>query len=283
MRVALAAVLFSRPDLLLLDEPTNYLDLEGALWLEAYLARYPHTVIIISHDRELLNRAVGGILHLEDKKLTYYAGPYDTFAATRAARVAAAEAENKKAEARRAHLQSFVDRFRYKASKAVQAQARLKMIDKINFIATPQEAALRRFSFPEPEELSPPIVNMESAAVGYGGAPVLSRLDLRIDQDDRIALLGKNGEGKSTLAKLIVGELAAMTERCCARRNCGSAISPSTRWTCCAATKPRWKRCAGSGPRKDRRGGAHGSRASGSMPTRRKRWWTSFRAGRRRA
>ena len=213
MRVALAAVLFSRPDLLLLDEPTNYLDLEGALWLESYLARYPHTVLIISHDRELLNRAVGGILHLEDRKLTYYAGPYDTFAATRAARLAAAEAENKKAEARRAHLQSFVDRFRYKASKAVQAQARLKMIDKINFIATPQEAALRRFSFPEPEELSPPIVNMESAAVGYGGAPVLARLDLRIDQDDRIALLGKNGQGKSTLAKLIVGELAAMSGR----------------------------------------------------------------------
>lgn len=213
MRVALAAVLFSRPDLLLLDEPTNYLDLEGALWLESYLARYPHTVIIVSHDRELLNRAVGGILHLEDRKLTYYTGPYDTFAATRAARLAAAESENKKAEARRAHLQSFVDRFRYKASKAVQAQARLKMIEKINFIATPQEAALRRFSFPEPEELSPPIVNMEGAAVGYGEAPVLSRLTLRIDQDDRIALLGKNGQGKSTLAKLIFGELEPMSGR----------------------------------------------------------------------
>ena len=211
MRVALAAVLFSRPDLLLLDEPTNYLDLEGALWLEAYLARYPHTVIIVSHDRELLNRAVTGILHLEDRKLTYYSGPYDTFAATRAARLAVAEAENRKAEARRAHLQSFVDRFRYKASKAVQAQSRLKMIDRIKLISTPQEAALRRFSFPEPEELSPPIVNMEGASVGYDGAPVLSRLNLRIDQDDRIALLGRNGEGKSTLAKLIVGDLEAMS------------------------------------------------------------------------
>ncbi len=213
MRVALAAVLFSRPDLLLLDEPTNYLDLEGALWLESYLARYPHTVIIVSHDRELLNRAVSGILHLEDRKLTYYSGPYDTFAATRSARLAVAEAENRKAEARKAHLQSFVDRFRYKASKAVQAQSRLKMIERIKFISTPQEAALRRFTFPEPEELSPPIVNMEGAAVGYGGAPVLSRLNLRIDQDDRIALLGKNGQGKSTLAKLIVGELEAMSGR----------------------------------------------------------------------
>ncbi|MCB1337278.1 MAG: ABC-F family ATP-binding cassette domain-containing protein [Maritimibacter sp.] len=213
MRVALAAVLFSRPDLLLLDEPTNYLDLEGALWLESYLARYPHTVIIVSHDRELLNRAVSGILHLEDRKLTYYSGPYDTFAETRAARIAVAEAENRKSEARRAHLQSFVDRFRYKESKAKQAQARLKMIDRIKFISTPQEAALRRFSFPEPEELSPPIVNMEGASAGYGGRTVLGRLTLRIDQDDRIALLGKNGEGKSTLAKLIVGELEPMAGR----------------------------------------------------------------------
>jgi ATP-binding cassette subfamily F protein 3 len=213
MRVALAAVLFSRPDLLLLDEPTNYLDLEGALWLEAYLARYPHTVIIISHDRDLLNRAVTGILHLEDRKLTYYSGPYDTFAETRAARLAVADAENRKMAARKAHLQSFVDRFRYKASKAVQAQSRLKMIERLKFTATPQEAALRKFSFPEPEELSPPIVNMESASVGYDGRTVLGRLDLRIDQDDRIALLGRNGEGKSTLAKLIVGELVPMSGR----------------------------------------------------------------------
>ncbi|TYB80915.1 ABC-F family ATP-binding cassette domain-containing protein [Maritimibacter fusiformis] len=213
MRVALAAVLFSRPDLLLLDEPTNYLDLEGALWLESYLSRYPHTVIIISHDRGLLNRAVGGILHLEDKKLTYYSGPYDTFAETRAARLAAAEAENRKMAARKAHLQSFVDRFRYKASKAVQAQSRLKMIEKLKFTATPQEAALRKFSFPAPEELSPPIIAMEGASVGYDGQPVLSRLDLRIDQDDRIALLGKNGEGKSTLSKLLADRLPALSGR----------------------------------------------------------------------
>ncbi|MZR12951.1 ATP-binding cassette domain-containing protein [Maritimibacter sp. DP07] len=213
MRVALAAVLFSQPDLLLLDEPTNYLDLEGALWLESYLARYPHTVIVISHDRGLLNRAVGSILHLEDRKLTLYRGNYDTFAETRAARLAVAEAENKKNEARRAHLQSFVDRFRAKATKARQAQSRLKMIEKLKFTATPQEAALRKFSFPEPEELSPPIVAIESGSVGYDGTPVLKKLDLRIDQDDRIALLGKNGEGKSTLSKLIAGRLPAMGGR----------------------------------------------------------------------
>ena len=210
MRVALAAVLFSQPDLLLLDEPTNYLDLEGALWLESYLGKYPHSVIIISHDRGLLNRAVTGILHLEDRKLTYYSGPYDTFAETRAARLAGAEAENRKVAARKAHLQSFVDRFRAKASKAVQAQSRLKMIEKLKFIATPQEVALRRFSFPEPEELSPPIVAIEGAVVGYDGHPVLSRLTLRIDQDDRIALLGRNGEGKSTLSKLLAGRLEPM-------------------------------------------------------------------------
>ena len=207
MRVALAEVLFSKPEILLLDEPTNFLDLEGALWLENYLARYAHTVIIVSHDRALLNRAVGSILHLEDRKLTFYQGPYDTFAATRAARIASADAENRKTDARRAHLQSFVDRFRYKASKAKQAQSRIKMIATLKPITTPREAALKRFSFPTPEELSPPIVSMENVAVGYGGAPVLSRLSLRIDQDDRIALLGRNGEGKSTLAKLLSARL----------------------------------------------------------------------------
>ena len=218
MRVALAGALFARPDLLLLDEPTNYLDLEGALWLESYLAHYPHTVIVISHDRALLNRAVGAILHLEDRKLTLYSGPYERFAETRAARLAAAEAENRKAEARRAHLQSFVDRFRYKAKKAKQAQSRLKMIERIQLIATPREAALRRFTFPEPEALSPPIVSLENVAVGYDGKAVLSRLSLRIDQDDRIALLGRNGEGKSTLSKLLAGRLKPLEGRITAAR-----------------------------------------------------------------
>ena len=213
MRVALAAVLFAQPDLLLLDEPTNYLDLEGAIWLESYLAKYPHTVIIVSHDRGLLNRAVGSILHLEDRKLTFYQGAYDTFAKTRAARLASAEAEAKRQDARRAHLQSYVDRFRYKADKAKQAQSRLKMIAKLEPITRPQEAALRRFSFPEPAELSPPIVRMENGTVGYEDTAILSRLDLRIDQDDRIALLGQNGEGKSTLSKLISGRLNPMAGR----------------------------------------------------------------------
>ena len=213
MRVALAAVLFTQPDLLLLDEPTNYLDLEGAIWLESYLAKYPHTVIIVSHDRGLLNRAVGSILHLEDRKLTFYQGAYDTFVKTRAARLASAEAEAKRQDARRTHLQSYVDRFRYKADKAKQAQSRLKMIAKLEPITRPQEAALRRFSFPDPEELSPPIVRVENGTVGYEDTAILSRLDLRIDQDDRIALLGHNGEGKSTLSKLISGRLDPMAGR----------------------------------------------------------------------
>ncbi len=207
MRVALAAVLFAQPDLLLLDEPTNYLDLEGALWLENYLAKYPHTVIIISHDRGLLNRAVQGILHLEDRKLTFYQGPYDQFARQRAEKLALAAAMSKKQEARRAHLQSYVDRFRYKADKARQAQSRLKELSKMEPISTPQEAGLKRFDFPNPEELSPPIIHMEGVSTGYDGTPVLSRLNLRIDQDDRIALLGKNGQGKSTLSKLLSDRL----------------------------------------------------------------------------
>lgn len=210
MRVALAGVLFAEPDVLLLDEPTNYLDLEGALWLENYLQKYPHTVLIISHDRGLLNRAVGAILHLEDRKLTLYRGPYDTFAQTRAARIAVAMAEGRKQEARREHLQSFVDRFRAKASKAKQAQSRLKAIAKLTPITLPHEAALRAFTFPSPEELSPPIIRVEGGSVGYGERTVLGKLDLRIDQDDRIALLGRNGEGKSTLAKLLSDRLKLM-------------------------------------------------------------------------
>ncbi len=209
MRVALAGVLFAQPDYLLLDEPTNYLDLEGALWLESYLQKYPHTVLIISHDRGLLNRAVQGILHLDNRKLTYWQGGYDQFARQMSERRAVLQAEAKKVEARRAHLQSFVDRFKAKASKAVQAQSRVKMLEKLTPITAPEEAKKVVFTFPAPEELSPPIINLDGAAVGYGGPPVLKRLNLRIDQDDRIALLGKNGEGKSTLSKLLAGKLQA--------------------------------------------------------------------------
>jgi ATP-binding cassette subfamily F protein 3 len=213
MRVALAGVLFAQPDLLLLDEPTNYLDLEGALWLESYLSKYPHTVIIISHDRGLLNRAVQGILHLDARKLTYWTGPYDQFARQIMERRAVLQAEAKKQEARRAHLQSFVDRFKAKASKAVQAQSRVKMLEKMTPITPPEEAKKQVFTFPAPEELSPPIINLDGAAVGYGGKPVLRKLNLRIDQDDRIALLGRNGEGKSTLSKLLAGKLDACEGR----------------------------------------------------------------------
>lgn len=209
MRVALAGVLFAQPDYLLLDEPTNYLDLEGALWLESYLQKYPHTVLIISHDRGLLNRAVQGILHLDNRKLTYWTGPYDQFARQMAERRAVLQAEAKKVELRRAHLQSFVDRFKAKASKAVQAQSRVKMLEKLTPITAPEDAKKVVFTFPEPEELAPPIINLDAAAVGYGGPPILRKLNLRIDQDDRIALLGRNGEGKSTLSKLLAGKLQA--------------------------------------------------------------------------
>jgi ATP-binding cassette subfamily F protein 3 len=210
MRVALAAVLFSEPDLLLLDEPTNYLDLEGSLWLEQYLKRFPGTMILISHDRDLLNTAVQSILHLEDKKLTLYTGPYDIFERTRAERLAVLEAQRVKQEAQRKHMQSFVDRFRYKASKARQAQSRLKAIAKLQPIAEITNERVAPFRLGEPEELSPPLLALESVSTGYDGRAVLSHLDLRIDPDDRIALLGANGNGKSTFAKLISNRLAAM-------------------------------------------------------------------------
>jgi ATP-binding cassette subfamily F protein 3 len=207
MRVALAAVLFSEPDLLLLDEPTNYLDLEGALWLEAYLTKYPHTVLIVSHDRELLNRSVGGILHLEDKGLIYYTGTYDMFAKQRAQKRALMASVAKKQDAKREHLQAFVDRFKAKASKAKQAQSRVKALEKMETIRAPEDVARTVFTFPKPEELSPPIIATENASVGYGETIILRDLNLRIDQDDRIALLGRNGEGKSTLSKMLSDRL----------------------------------------------------------------------------
>ncbi len=207
MRVALAAVLFAQPDYLLLDEPTNYLDLEGALWLENYLVKYPHTVLIISHDRALLNRSVGAILHLDERKLTYYTGTYDQFAKQRAEQRAVQAAAAKKQQAHREHLQAFVDRFKAKASKAKQAQSRVKMLEKMTTITAPEDAARVVFTFPKPEELSPPIIAIEGGSTGYDETIVLDKLNLRIDQDDRIALLGKNGQGKSTLAKLLSGRL----------------------------------------------------------------------------
>ena len=213
MRVALASVLFSAPDLLLLDEPTNYLDLEGTIWLENYLSRYPFTALVISHDRGLLNRAVNGILHLQGRKLTSYSGGYDSFDRVRREKLMLASAMAKKQETQRAHMQAFVDRFRYKASKARQAQSRLKMLERMEPIAASVEGSVSPIRFPDPEELSPPLLAFESASAGYDDRAVLSRLDLRIDQDDRIALLGANGQGKSTMAKLIAGRLAPMGGR----------------------------------------------------------------------
>ena len=210
MRVALGAVLFAQPDLLLLDEPTNYLDLEGTIWLESFLAKYPHTVLVISHDRELLNRSVTGILHLHDRKLTYYTGTYDQFDAERRMKLEQQQSMKRKQDAQRAHIQAYVDRFRYTASKARQAQSRLKQLAKMQPITGISENSVAGFQFPAPDELAPPLVTIEGGSVGYDGKPVLQRMNLRLDQDDRIALLGANGEGKSTLSKLLAGRLTLM-------------------------------------------------------------------------
>jgi ATP-binding cassette subfamily F protein 3 len=210
MRVALAGVLFAQPDILMLDEPTNYLDLEGTIWLETYLKKYPHSILIISHDRQLLNTSVNAILHLTDKQLTLYQGNYDTFDSVRRAKLAEQDAMARKQQATREHLQSFVDRFRAKASKAKQAQSRIKMLEKMEPIAAGVENAVAAFDFPTPEELSPPILRLEDTSVGYDEKPILKDLNLRIDQSDRIALLGANGQGKSTLSKLLADRLIPM-------------------------------------------------------------------------
>ena len=209
MRVALAATLFAAPDLLLLDEPTNYLDLEGTLWLEDHLAHYPRTVIVISHDRDLLETSVDQILHLEQGKLTLYKGSYSSFEEQRATR-AMLDAKNvKRQESERKRLQAFVDRFKAKASKARQAQSRMKMLERMKPITALVTQDVREISFPAPEKtLSPPIIAVDDVSVGYEpNKPVLNRVTLRIDNDDRIALLGSNGNGKSTLVKLLANRM----------------------------------------------------------------------------
>ncbi len=211
MRVALAGLLFTQPDLLLLDEPTNHLDLEATVWLEEYLRGYNGTILIVSHDRELLNRAVDEILHLEGGKLTLYQGGYDRFAATRRMRIVHSEKQRAKQDARKAELMKFVERFRAKATKAKQAQSRLKMVERMEPVVGITEESGISLSFPPPEELPPPLITFEDVSVGYDGKAILRNISMRLDSDDRIALLGANGNGKSTFVKLLAGRLTPMS------------------------------------------------------------------------
>src|ERR1700744_6369235 len=211
MRVALAAILFSAPDLLLLDEPTNYLDLEGVLWLENFIQKYRGTILIVSHDRDLLHTACEFILHLERGKLKLYTGGYDTFVETRAAARANDMAFAKKQEAARAHMQKFVDRFKASAAKARQARSRVKMLAKMAMVEVPPDEHVAPINIPEATPASPPLITMDRAAVGYeAGKPILTGMSFRFDPEDRVALLGKNGNGKSTMAKLLAGKLQSM-------------------------------------------------------------------------
>ncbi len=208
MRVALAATLFRQPNLLMLDEPTNHLDFEAMVWLENYLMRYKETLLIISHDRDILNKTVTHILHMEDKKLNAYTGTYDEFERRRAERLLNQAALREKQLKQKAHMQKFVDRFGATASKARQAQSRLKMIQKMDIVDAVMADRVTAFEFPEPQELRSPLITLDHVDAGYEtGKPILKKLNLRIDMDDRIALLGANGNGKSTLVKLLSGRL----------------------------------------------------------------------------
>lgn len=210
-RVALASVLFLQPNVLMLDEPTNHLDFESMVWLENFLMRYQHTLIIISHDRDILNKTVDHILHLENKKLVQYTGNYDTFERTRAMKLMNQQALHEKQQAQKAHLMKFVDRFRATASKARQAQSRLKAIEKMDIVDAVMAERVTAFTFPEPKEMKSPLIRLDKVDAGYSPSrPVLRGLDLHINSNDRIALLGANGNGKSTLVKLISGRLAAL-------------------------------------------------------------------------
>ncbi|MDF2799165.1 MAG: family ATP-binding cassette protein [Devosia sp.] len=211
MRVALAGVLFSQPDLLLLDEPTNYLDLEGTLWLEKYLATYPYTVFMISHDRDLLNKSVSSIIHLEHKKLTFYKGNYDTFENTRRMQMELNNKSREKTLDQIAHMQKFVDRFKAKATKAKQAQARVKMIEKLRPPAAMFDEYAAPFTFQQPKIEPPtPMITLDGVSAGYGNKTILRNINMRIDPEDRIALVGVNGNGKSTFAKLLAGDIPVM-------------------------------------------------------------------------
>jgi ATP-binding cassette, subfamily F, member 3 len=211
MRVALATALFANPDLLLLDEPTNHLDLEASLWLESWLARFPGAALVVSHDRGLLDRAVQSIAFLERGKIALTPGGFDEFVRIRTERALQQNRAAERIAAERAHIQSFIDRFRYKASKARQAQARIKALARLPQIETVIDAAPTRFDFPEPLRIAPPILALDRVSVGYDGVPVLRNISASIDTDDRIALLGANGNGKSTLGKLLSDRLQPLT------------------------------------------------------------------------
>ncbi|MEH6752889.1 MAG: ABC-F family ATP-binding cassette domain-containing protein [Alphaproteobacteria bacterium] len=211
MRVSLAGLLFSRPDLLLLDEPSNHLDLEASLWLESFLKTYPASMVIVSHERDLLNNVADHILHVQGGKITLYTGGYDAFERQRSERLNQIEAMRRSQDDKRAKLQAYVDRWRYKAHTAKQAQSRMKALDRMEPIAAAMEDPTLRFDFPNPDELRPPLIVADDAAVGYvADTPILSKLNFRIDPDDRIAFLGRNGNGKTTLARLLAGQLEPM-------------------------------------------------------------------------
>ena len=211
MRVALATALFANPDLLLLDEPTNHLDLEATMWLESWLARFPGAALVVSHDRGLLDRAVKAIAHLDKGKISVTPGGFDEFVRIRTERAMQQTRAAERVAAERAHIQSFIDRFRYKASKARQAQARIKALERLPQIESVIEDAPTRFNFPEPARIAPPILALERVDIGYGSTKILRNVSLNIDMDDRIALLGANGNGKSTLAKLLAERLAPLS------------------------------------------------------------------------
>ncbi len=210
MRVALASVLFSNPELLLLDEPTNYLDFEGSVWLENYLQKFKNTALVISHDRNLLNKSVTSILHLSQKKLIFYNGNYDFFDNERRVQLEQKISQKNKQDAQRAHLESFINRFKAKASKAKQAQSRIKILEKMKPIIIEENQKVPTFNFEKNTKFAPPLITIEQASVGYNNIPILKNINLSIDPDDRIALLGVNGEGKSTLSKLIAKKLNSM-------------------------------------------------------------------------